>query len=464
MITNSIIQKSQLERGYRLDAEYYQPEYLEVAEKVNSLPHETLEGISESIVSFGAYALTNFIEWQDDGIPFIVAENIKEGFISYEGARYISDKTDEILKKSRVRGGQVLLSMSGSVGNAAVAHKIPPKVNSNQDIVKISLKQIFSPYVLTAFLNGKYGRMQVLRLPVGSVQQHIFLWQTKSLLIPNFRGSFVNSIEEIYKEGLDQLEKSKILYSEAEDLLLKELGLKDFKPEEDLSYIVNLSDVKSAHRADAEYFQPKYERLRDKIKSQISKLLAIAPLSELFSIRRGDFISPDYYFEKGRRAYIRIKELPMKGDINFDAVTFVDDNFSGDNLGELLEGDFVFAGIGATLGKTARVPKELEGSFYSNNTARFRLKKNWRDKVDSYYLQVVFQGVVCQMQFEQRQAPTAQAKIADEELKTVLIPVLPKPTQEKIAYLVRQSHVARKKANELLEKAKREVEELIEKG
>ena len=34
MITHSIIQKSQLERGHRLDAEYYQPEYLEVAGKM----------------------------------------------------------------------------------------------------------------------------------------------------------------------------------------------------------------------------------------------------------------------------------------------------------------------------------------------------------------------------------------------------------------------------------------------
>ena len=126
---------------------------------MKSLPHETLEGISESIVSFGAYALTNFIEWQDDGIPFIVAENIREGFISYEGARHITNKTDEILKKSRIQEEQVLLSMSGSVGNAAVAYKIPPKLNSNQDIVKIKLKGKLSPYSLAAFLNSKYGRM-----------------------------------------------------------------------------------------------------------------------------------------------------------------------------------------------------------------------------------------------------------------------------------------------------------------
>jgi len=271
-------------------------------------------------------------------------------------------------------------------------------------------------------------------------------------------------VSKAVKTALQELRNSKTLYSQAEDLLLEKLGLKDYKPMEELSYIVNLSDIKSAHRTDAEYFQPKYERLVGKITNKTSKSSAVAPLSELVSIRRGDFISPDSYVEKAGRAYIRIKELPMKGDINFDDITFIDDNLSGEKLGGLLEGDFVFAGIGATLGKTARIPKELEGSFYSNNTARFRLKKKYRHEIDTHYLQVVLQSVVCQMQFEQRQAPTAQAKIADEELKTVLIPVLPKHTQEQIAYFIHRSHEAHKKAKELLDKAKREVEESIERN
>ena len=49
-------------------------------------------------------------------------------------------------------------------------------------------------------------------------------------------------------------------------------------------------------------------------------------------------------------------------------------------------------------------------------------------------------------------------------IKDILIPILPKPTQQKIANLVRQSHGARKKAKELLEEAKRKVEEMVEKG
>jgi len=57
---------------------------------------------------------------------------------------------------------------------------------------------------------------------------------------------------------------------------LEELGLKDFEIKDDLSYIVNLSEVKSAHRADAEYFQPKYNRLIEKIKKY-----GAAPLLDL---------------------------------------------------------------------------------------------------------------------------------------------------------------------------------------
>ena len=68
-------------------------------------------------------------------------------------------------------------------------------------------------------------------------------------------------MNKIYKEGLDQLQISNSLYSQAENLLLEELGLKNYKPIEELSYIVKLSDIKSAHRADADYFQPKYEKI-----------------------------------------------------------------------------------------------------------------------------------------------------------------------------------------------------------
>jgi len=56
---------------------------------------------------------------------------------------------------------------------------------------------------------------------------------------------------------------------------------------------------------------------------------------------------------------------------------------------------------------------------------------------------------------------SGQARLNQETLKEIVLPILSKLTQEKISDLVHQSHQARKKAKELLEKAKREVEEFI---
>ena len=52
MISYSIIQKSQLEGARRLDAEYYQPEYLDLEKKFNALNVKTIEEISKSVISF----------------------------------------------------------------------------------------------------------------------------------------------------------------------------------------------------------------------------------------------------------------------------------------------------------------------------------------------------------------------------------------------------------------------------
>ena len=49
-----------------------------------------------------------------------------------------------------------------------------------------------------------------------------------------------------------------------------------------------------------------------------------------------------------------------------------------------------------------------------------------------------------------------------EQIKNLQIPILPPETQQKIASIVRQSYETRRKAKELLEKAKRKVEEAIE--
>jgi DNA repair protein RadC len=59
---------------------------------------------------------------------------------------------------------------------------------------------------------------------------------------------------------------------------------------------------------------------------------------------------------------------------------------------------------------------------------------------------------------------SVQARLNQETLKEIVLPILPRAVQQKIADLVYKSHEARKEAKDFLEKAKREVEEVIEKN
>ncbi len=448
----SIIQKSQLEGAYRLDAEYYQPEYLEVVNKISKIPHNILENISESLLSFGAYSLTSSIVWQESGIPFITAEDIKEGFIALENVRFIDERADEILKKSRVHEGEVLLAMSGKVGDTAVAINIPPRLNSNQDIVKIKLKKNYSSYLLAAFLNSTYGRLQILRLPVGSVQQHIFLWQTKSLLVPKFPKNLIEEVEQSYKLGLEELENSRLLYKQAEDVLLNGLGLKNFQVEDDLCFVVNLSGVKSANRVDAEHFQPKYEELLEKIQQKNTKVFTdvirnvtakFNPLKtsdetfkyvELANINSSIGVIDGYSEILGKEAPSRAKRLLKKGDV-------------------------IVSSVEGSLEKVALVDGTQEG--YLASTGFFQLRS---EGILPEVLLVLAKSIVMQWQLKKHCAGTILTAVPSESLQKMFVPAIPKETQQKIAELVRKSHEARKKSRELLEEAKRKVEEMIEKG
>ncbi|MCL4360348.1 hypothetical protein M1555_03795 [Patescibacteria group bacterium] len=452
MTTYSIIKKSQLEGAQRIDSEYYQPEYLEIAKKLQSIPHQTLEDISESLISFGAYDLTNYIEWVEDGIPFIEANNIKEGYIDYNDVKFIDNRSDEILKKSRVYEGQVLLAMSGSVGNAAMALNIPQKLNSNQDIVKISLKPNYSALMIAMFLNSKYGKKQVLRLPVGSVQQHIFLWQTKTILIPTFLENEVKEVESLYKESLRMTDVSKKSYADAENLLLDELELKNLQFSDDLSYVINFSDSTKTNRIDADYFQPKYEVLESELKKRGAKTLKKTIFDVPANFKPGE--KPDETFK-----YVELANINASIGV-VDGYEEVSGKEAPGRAKRLLKaGDVIVSSVEGSLEKVALIDEEQDGYIASTGFFQFR-----SDEVLPEVLLVMARSLIMQKQLKKRCAGTILTAVPQESIDNMLIPVLAESTQQKIADLVRQSHEARKKSKELLEEAKRKVEEMIEKG
>ncbi len=256
---------------------------------------------------------------------------------------------------------------------------------------------------------------------------------------------------------------------------MEELGLKDFKLEDDLFYIVNLSQIKSVHRTDAEYFQPKYEKLIEKIK-KISK-----PLLEVVDNIPARF-NPQSQQDKNFK-YVELEHINTSIGIIDEDMEILGKEAPSRARRILKAGDVIVSSVEGSLEKVALVHREQEGYLASNGFFQFRPKIkefeykgssneppiietfiDLRNIVEVYpeVLLVIAKSIVFQMQLKKHAAGTILTAIPKEALNKILIPILPGDKQNDIRYLVQQSHEARKKAKELLEEAKQKVEKLIE--
>jgi len=123
----------------------------------------------------------------------------------------------------------------------------------------------------------------------------------------------------------------------------------------------------------------------------------------------------------------------------------------------LNEGDVIVSSIEGSLEKVALVQKDQEDYLASTGFFQFRSKK-----ILPEVLLVLSKSIVLQMQLQKQTAGTILSAVPKNSIQKIIIPLLSQSIEQKIASLVKKSHEARKKSKELLELAKRKVEERIE--
>ena len=113
----------------------------------------------------------------------------------------------------------------------------------------------------------------------------------------------------------------------------------------------------------------------------------------------------------------------------------------------------------ATPGIAYVIKEPLEG-IISSGILDLKVKEN----IESEYLALCINSIVGQWQAQRDAGGSIIAHWKPEQIKNLIIPILSTDIQKEISDLVRKSHEARKKSKELLEEAKRKVEEMIERG
>jgi restriction endonuclease S subunit len=435
---------------FRIDSNYFQKQFLAEESVIRRKGGTRLSEMGVQIRSFGAYSLNNEVTYLEDGVPFIRGVNMKNGRVNFNDMFYISPEAHALLWKSEVQKDMVLLSMSGTVGDVAIATnnwKYP--ANSNQDIAKIDTAGRLNPFVLYAFLLSRFGQNYLKREARGSVQQHVFLSQIDRFEIPQFSAELENAIQSIV-----EITETKHLEAEsnltfAESSLLNALGLENWQVPEPLSYVRNSSEAFSAGRLDAEHFQPKFADLLNHLKATgASESLSLL----LTTNQRGK--QPEY--AEAGLPVVNSKHV-LSGEVRLD-----DDNRKAvfdDKTLMIQTGDVLINGTGVgTIGRCAPY-LHTANAIPDNHVTILRPVA----KVDPIYLSVFLNSLAGQMQVAQRlRGSSGQIELYPNDIAQFKIWVAPPDIQANIRHAVEKSFEQKQRATQLLEAAKRAVEIAIE--
>jgi type I restriction enzyme S subunit len=118
------------------------------------------------------------------GVPFVTSKNIVQGKVDLEDITYISEAdAREVNKRSKVDKNDILLSMIGTVGNAALVDFEPEFCIKNVALIKPIESKINPQYLLQLFRSDQYGKYIDNKLD-GGIQKFISLGILRSIDIP----------------------------------------------------------------------------------------------------------------------------------------------------------------------------------------------------------------------------------------------------------------------------------------
>ena len=234
------------------------------------------------------------------------------------------------------------------------------------------------------------------------------------------------------------------------------LGLAGFSPSKENVAIKTFSaSFGISGRLDAEFYQPKYDDIESKIFDCDPNAKRLADIVEY--IFTGEY-SEEYHdknFAPNLRYYIRGTDINNGRIIADDAHCVSAQGFSK----FVSTGDILTGRVG-TIGNFGVVDNNLNGAVCSDNIICFRLPSNYNSDVYALYFNNPLIKDLC----KKLSRGSVQQRLNQETLLDLLVPVVSREVQEKIAAQVSESFRLRSESEKLLARAKRAVEFAIEQG
>jgi len=429
-----------------LDAEFFKKSYVHFLKKIKQ------KGVIKiGDVSFVTDGIHESIDFDtESNINLISAKSPKENYFDLSSNHYISESHHYKNPRTQLKPNDVIISTVGTIGNCAVVKEDILPANSDRHVGIIRIKEKLKPYFLSTFLLSKYGRFQTFRESTGNVQLNLFIYKIKELLVPDLSDLFQEQIEKLCKTSFEYRTNSSVIYTQAESILLQEIGLNDFEPSKKAVNIKSFSkSFATTGRLDAEYYQPKYEQYENLIKSQKHTYVKDEYLHIVKKSKK----------EKTGYNYIEIGDVNIGNGSNSSNYVLTDDLPA--NAKTLVQkGDILISNVRPYRGAVTIIDSDITDLIVSG--AFTVLRKNPNSIFNNQVLQVLLRSKVYKDWVLKYNVGTSYPVIKDKDILELPIPFIDTNKQEKIASLIDESFALKKQSEHLLEVAKKAVEIAIE--
>ena len=442
----STIKYSDILEAHRYDSEYFKPEYLEIERNIRRQSFSYFGELTKLFIK-GIFDINSDV-YTTHGIPFVRISNLKNSIINDSDIVYITEEENKKNKKTELRYSDIILSKTAYPACSLVTLE---RCNTSQDTIAIKLKadSRVSSKFLVIFLNTRYGISQMRRYFTGNIQMHLNLTESKQILVPSLPSLFQKEISDLFDESIEKQAQSKQLFHEADEILLKELGLLNYQVKHNLAFSTTKKEIGQSGRFDSEYFQPKYQEIVERIekyeggwdlvKNQFRQNITLSKKNE-------------EYFN-----YIEISDVnTSNGEIIPNRVEMKDIPANGKR--RLFKNDLLISKVRPYRGAISFVDFEIPNLLGSGAFTVLQEKTDYKKEVLMIFLKSPFIKEL----LLRYNCGTSYPVIKDEDILNLKIPLIKQQIQKQIAGKIQESHWLRKESKRLLEEAKKKVEEEIE--
>ncbi|MCW5602149.1 restriction endonuclease subunit S [Nitrosomonas sp.] len=139
---------------------------------------ETLEHLS-TFITKGSTPTTYGYKWQQSGVLFLRSECISEKGLDLTQSMFISSEAHLFLRRSEVKDGDILITITGNVGRVVYLKKVG-QANINQHIARLRISApLINPYYVYHFLSQVVIRKYYNSIVTGQAYPQISLKQVR---------------------------------------------------------------------------------------------------------------------------------------------------------------------------------------------------------------------------------------------------------------------------------------------